>query len=158
MEAKVVAVTDNNPLRPEETCEPVGGISTDYFLSKERCLSKMIKACSRENYTIERKDKCATVKFSTASFMVFRKAIARYYHENPDYVIHHGPVRDQASNVAQDIVRVHDHNKRNAPLYTLNVYRMDFVSNRDIAFKYISMNVKVTVLTPAMDLIISFLL
>ena len=30
--------------------------------------------------------------------------------------------------------------------------------DRDIAFRYISMNVKVTVLTPAMDLFISFLL
>ena len=71
MEAKVVAVTDNNLLRPGETCEPVGGISTDYFLSKERCLSKMIKACSRENYTIERKDKCATVKFSTVRLLLW---------------------------------------------------------------------------------------
>ena len=52
---------------------------TNYTLSKERCLTKILKACDRENYSIEKKAHCANVLFNAASFHVYRKALARFW-------------------------------------------------------------------------------
>ena len=94
-----------------------------YTLNEGKCVSKKLRACKRDDFEIEWKTLCANVIFNTASYEIFRRAAVSYYRTSPDYVIEGNPLLDQASNVAQETVRVHNKQKRNNPLvYTLNLY------------------------------------
>ena len=96
---------------------------TNYVLNKEKCLNKKLKACDRANYSTEMNNFSANVLFNTASYEVFRRALAHFYSNSSDYEIRGKPLVDQASNIAQEVIRVHDRNKRNKPhVYTLNMY------------------------------------
>ena len=99
------------------------GITMNYTLNEERCVSKKLSACRRENYTIERKEKCANVVFNAASYEMFRRAAVRYYNNNQDYEIVGKPLKDKASNIAAEVVQIHFRQIRNTPkAYTLNLY------------------------------------
>ena len=127
--SKTVANKDNNgkSISNHHRCDNVSAISTNYILNKTKALNKIKKACDKENYTIEYSDFCTNVSFNAASFVLFQKYTDEYFKDHPGYVIDESKpkeLRDKQSNVAQDIIRVMDRNKRNnPPVFTLNIYR-----------------------------------
>ena len=99
-------------------------ISVNYVLNKEKALSKKMQHATKANYSITRKTFSASVEFNAASFELFRKILGNYYESSSQYQISATEVKDRASNVTADVVRIHDHTKRNNPLaYTINIYR-----------------------------------
>ena len=102
-------------------------ITANYVINKTKALMKIKLACDKENYRIECSDFCTSVCFNTVSFVLFQKYINKYYVNHPSYIIDiskPNELKDKNSNVAQDIIRVLDRNKRNnPPVYTINAYR-----------------------------------
>ena len=98
-------------------------IMAKYTLNEKRCVSKKLNACKRENYRVEEKSSGANVTFNAAAYEIFRRAAVLFFTNSTNYVIVGNPILDQASNIAQETVRVHNKQKRNTPLaYTLNLY------------------------------------
>ena len=83
---------------------------TNYSLNEKNAYIKKINACSRENFTIVRKNTSDSITFNTTAFEIFRKCFDRYYQYHRDkFHLHRTPVVDESKNiVVQDIVRVTD--------------------------------------------------
>ena len=98
-------------------------IIAKYILNEKRCVSKKLTACKRENYTVEEKSSGANVVFNAGAYELFRRAAVLFFKNSTTYVVVGNPLLDQASNIAQETVRVHNKQKRNNPLaYTLSLY------------------------------------